>query len=127
LEQAARSIFQMSLRLQEFRGDRILQRDFAELQQLRTRRARLPAEQEAQWNTLQRLQELVSTAEQEIDRALAHLGSSYAEMQTIKVTPEIRGRVVDALDQLGASTKRLSDLAQGYDEVYGHRTLPGES
>jgi len=121
LEEAARSIYQMSLRLQEFRADRLLKRDFAELQQQRGKRGRLTKDQEEQWNTLLRLNDLVRTAEQEIDSALAHLGRSYAEMQAIKVTPEFRGRATEALDQLEASTKRLAELAQGYDEVYANR------
>lgn len=126
LAQAVRSIFQVSLRLQEFRGDRLIQRDLADLRQ-QSQRDQLTKDQQAQWSTLQRLQELMHTAEQEIDSALADLGRSYAEMQAIKATPELRGRAADALDQLQASTKRLSTLAAGYDEAFGSRALPGGS
>lgn len=122
LEQAARSVYQMSLRLQEFKSDRLLQRDLADLQQ-RSGRGQLNKDQKAQLATLQRLDELVHTAEQEIDSAVAHLGRSYAEMQAIKVTPEFRGRAADALSELAASSQRLSELAAGYDEVYGNRAL----
>lgn len=126
LEQAARSIYQMSRRLQEFRADRLVQRDLSDLQQ-RSQRGQLTEDQKAQLDTLRRIDELARSAEQEIDSALAHLGRSYAEMQTIKATPEFRGRVVDAFDELGASAKRLSELADGYDEVYSSRTQPGKS
>ncbi len=125
LEQAARSIYRMSLRLQECRADRLLQRDLADLQRTRSGRAQLTSEQEEQLNTLQRLDDLVRSAEREIDAALAHLGRSYAEMQAIKITPEFRGRAADALGELASSTKRLSDLAEGYDEVYGRRSVLG--
>ena len=127
LEQAARSIYQMSLRLQEFRADRLLQRDLAELQPQGARRRPLTKDQEAQLGTLKRLHELVRSAEAEIDSAVAHLGRSYAEMQAIKVTPEFRGQSADPLEELGASTRRLSDLAEGYDQVYSSRPLPGGS
>ncbi|MBI4317345.1 MAG: hypothetical protein HY675_02550 [Chloroflexi bacterium] len=127
LEQAARSIYQMSLRLQEFRADRLLQQDLAELHKRRSGRGQLSPEQEAQLGTLERLGDLTHSAEREIEGALAQLGRSYAEMQAIKVTPEFRGRAADALGQLEASTKRLADLAEGYDEVYGGRPLPGGS
>lgn len=120
LEQAARSIHQMSLRLQEFKADRLLQRDLVDLHQ-KSGRGQLTKDQEAQLGTLRRLDELVRNAELEIDSALAHLGRSYAEMQAIVVTPEFRGRAADALGELAASTQRLSELAAGYDEVYGSR------
>lgn len=124
LQQAARSIYKMSLRLQDFRADRLLQRDMRDLLQRSSGQGELTRDQAAQLRTLRRLDELVRNAEQEIDRSLAQLGRSYAEMQAIKVTPELRGRAVDALDQLGASTRRLSELAEGYDEVYGGHKLP---
>lgn len=127
LEHAARSIYQMSLRLQEFRADRLLQSDLTELERQRAQGRQLSKDREAQLKTLVRLNEMVRSAEQEMDSALAHLGRSYAEMQAIKVTPEFRGGAVEALNQLEASTLRLSELAQGYDEVYGARGLPGGS
>ncbi len=126
LEQAARSIYQMSRRLQEFRADRLVQRDLSDLQK-RSQRGQLTEDQKAHLDTLRRIDELARSAEQEIDSALAHLGRSYAEMQAIKSTPEFRGRAVDAFDELGASAKRLSELADGYDEVYSRRTQPGKS
>lgn len=126
MEQAATAIYQMCLRVQEFRADPILQRDRKELQDQGARR-RLTREQEAQLEALLRLEELIGRAEQEIDSALAHLGRSYAEMRAIKVTPELRGTAADALEELGASTRRLADLADGYDEIYGGRALPGTS
>ncbi len=64
------------------------------------------------------------SAEREIDDALAHLGQAYAEMQTIKVTPELHGVAAQSLEQLEASTRRLSDLAAGYDEAFGTRARP---
>jgi len=127
LSEAARSIYQMCLRLQEFRADRLIERDFAELQRQREIHGQLTSQQEAQLQALERLNELVRSAEREIDSALAHLGRSYAEMQAIKVTPELRGRAGEALEELETSTKRLSDLAQGYDEVYRGGALPKES
>lgn len=127
LERAARSIYQMSLRLQEFRADRLLQRDLADLRQQSKQSGPLNPDREAQLKTLRRLDDLVSKAEQAIESALADLGRSYAEMQAIRVTPELRGRAGDSLEQLQSSTKRLSDLAQGYDEVYGSRTVPERS
>ena len=126
LEQAARSVYQMSLRLQEFRSDRILQRDLVDLEQ-RSKRGQLGKDQVAQLETLRRLEELVRSAEVEIDSAVAHLGRSYAEMQAIKVTPEFRGRAAEALAELGESTKRLGELASGYDQVYGARALGKEA
>ena len=127
MEQAARSIYQMSLRLQEFGADRLLQQDLADLQQRESRQDPLTRDQQAQLRSLRRLDELVRKAEQEIDSSLAHLGQSYAEMQAIKVTPEIQGRAVESLDQLEASTKRLSEMAEGYDKVYGGRRQPERS
>ncbi|TAK31641.1 MAG: hypothetical protein EPO21_17055 [Chloroflexota bacterium] len=127
LERAARSIYQMSLRLQEFRADRLLQRDLADLRKLSKQEGPLNPDREAQLKTLRRLDDLVSKAEQAIDSALADLGRSYAEMQAIKVTPGLCGRATDSLEQLQSSTRRLSDLAQGYDEAYGGRTVPGNS
>ncbi len=124
MEQAARSIYQMSLRLQEFRADRLIQRDLAALEDQRSHRGRLTDDQEEHLAALHRLEELVRSAESEIDGALAHLGRSYAEMQAIRITPEVRGRAAEALEELGQSTKRLSELAQGYDEVYGRRAQP---
>ncbi len=125
LEEAARSVYQMSLRLQDFKSDRLVQRDLADLQQ-RSGRGQLTSDQEAQLSTLRRLDELVRSAEGEIDSALAHLGRSYAEMQAIKVTPEFRGRTAEALGDLAASTQRLSELAVGYDQAYGNRALSKE-
>lgn len=126
LEQAARSIYQMVLRLQDFRADRILQRDLADLQK-RAQKGQLSSDQRAQLDTLTRLDELVQSAYREVDSALAHLGRSYAEMQAIKVTPELRGQAAAALDELEASSKRLSELAEGYDEVFRSRALPGNA
>lgn len=123
MEQAARLMCQMAMRLQEFRADSLIQRDLADLQQRRADRASLSEEQQAQLDALEHLNNLVQTAQQEIDNTLADLGRSYAEMQSIKVTPEFRGRVSDAIEQLKASAQRLSDLADGYDEAYGHRTV----
>ena len=120
LEQAARSIFQVSRRLEEFRADRLIQRDLIDLQQ-QAQRGQLTADRQAQWSTLRRLKDLMHTAEQEVDSAMANLGRSYAEMQAIKATPEFRGRAADALAQLQASTKRLAALAEGYDEVFAGR------
>lgn len=126
MEQAARSIYQMSLRLQDFRADSLVQRDVVDLEKKR-HRGGLSQDQEAQLGSLKRLEELAHSAEQEIDSALAHLGRSYAEMQAIKVTPELRGPAEEAFEELGESTKRLADLAQGYDEAYGRRPQAGES
>ena len=123
LEQAARSIYQMVLRLQDFRGDPLLRRDTEDLRK-RSQQGRISKDQKEQLNTLNRLEELVRSADQEIDGALAHLGRSYAEMQAIKVTPELRGRAAAALDELDASSKRLTELAEGYDEVFSSRALP---
>jgi hypothetical protein len=123
LEQSVRSIYQMSLRLQEFRSDDLLQRDLADLERHRRDRGELDKDREAYLNTLTRLNQMVRAADQEIDSALAHLGRSYAEMQAIKVTPEFRGGTADTLNQLKSSTLRLAELAQGYDEVYGARTV----
>lgn len=126
MEAAARSIFQMSLRLQEFRGDRLIERDLADLrQQQKSRRGGLTTDQSAHLDALQRLHDLVQAAEKEIDAALAHLGRSYAEMQAIKVTPELHGRAADVFNELESSTRRLSELAQGYDEVFRGQTKPG--
>jgi hypothetical protein len=125
LEEAARSIYQMSLRLQEFRADSLLRQDLMELQRERQRRGRLTTDREAQLASLHRLEEVVSSAEREIDDALAHLGRAYAEMQAIKVTPELRGVAAESLEQLEASSRRLSDLAAGYDEAFGTRARPG--
>lgn len=122
MEQAARSVYQMSLRLQEFKSDRLLQRDLADLRQ-RLERGKLTSDQAAQLASLRKLDELVRSATQEIDSAVAHLGRSYAEMQAIKVTPEFKGRAAEALSELAASTQRLSELASGYDEAYGQRAL----
>jgi hypothetical protein len=124
LEEAARSIFRMSLRLQEYRDDRLIQRDLVDLQ--RQRDTSLSPQQKEQLRTLQRLDELVRTAGQEIDDALAHLGRSYAEMQAIQVTPEFRGREAYSFRDLDASTRRLSELAASYDEVFGSRGRPGD-
>ena len=124
LERAVRSIFQMALRLQDFRADRLVARDLALLQGMRANKGDLTADQQEQLGALQRLAELVRTAEGEIDSALANLGRSYAELQAIKVTPEFRGRVADALQEWESSSKRLSDLARGYDEVYAHQSPP---
>ncbi len=124
LEQAARSIYQMVLRLQDFRADPLLQRDTADLRK-RSQQGQISMDQKEQLNTLTRLEDLVRSADQEIDSALAHLGRSYAEMQAIKVTPELRGRASDALDELDASSRRLTELAEGYDEVFSSRALPG--
>lgn len=123
MEQAARLICQMGLRLQAFRADRLIQQDLADLRQQEKGRATLNKDQRAQLDTLERLDQLVHTAEQEIDSTVANLGRSYAEMQSIKVTPEFRGRAKDALDELKASAQRLSDLSDGYDEAYGKRTV----
>ena len=124
LEQAVRSIYQMALRLQEFRGDTLIPRDLATLEQQKTRRGHLTQDQEEQLGSLQRLTGLVQNAEKEIDAALADLGRSYAEMQAIKVTPELKGRAADAFKELEASSQRLADLAQGYDEVYRSHEPP---
>jgi hypothetical protein len=126
LEEAVRSIFRMSLRLQEFRADKLIGRDLAELQRQRSRGGRLSPKQEEQMRTLERLEELVRTAYREIDDALAHLGRSYAEMQAIQVTPEFRGREAYVFKELDASTARLSDLAARYDEAFGSRRAPGD-
>lgn len=127
LEAAARSIYQMSLRLQDFRSDRLIPQDLASLGQEKSRRGHLDDDREAQLASLQRLDLVARSAEQEIDRALAHLGRSYAEMQAIRVTPELRGHAAATREELHASTKRLAELAQGYDEVYGRRSLPARS
>lgn len=125
LEQAARSIYQMCLRLQEYRADRLIQRDLVDLQRMASGTRKLTGDQQAHLETLQRLNGLVREAERGIDRALADLGRSYAEMKAIGVTPGLRGRTTEALDQLAASTQRLSDLATGYDEAYGFRAGQG--
>ena len=121
LEQAVRAIFQMSLRLQEYGEDRLIQRDLLELQKMASGSRRLTEDQKAQLETLRRLDDLVRTAEREIDDALANLGRSYAEMKAIGVTPELRGGAAETLDQLTACTQRLSELAAGYDDAYGVR------
>ncbi len=86
---------------------------------------RLSVDQQAQMDSLRRLDGLVRDGEREIDGALAQLGRSYAEMQAIRVTPEFRGQAASALQELKNSTRRLSDLAQGYDEAYGSRAPAG--
>ncbi len=118
LEQAARAIYQLCLRLQDYRSDRIVQRDLADLASRQARRGGLSEDEQQQLATLRRLDELVRSSAQEIDNALADLGRSYAEMRAIEATPELRGRQADALRQLDDSTRRLSDLAAGYDEVF---------
>ncbi|GEM_PF-2087109 len=122
MEQAVRSMYEMGLRLQEYRGDSLIRRDLADLQRTGARPDRLTGDQRAQLESLKRLEELVRTAEGEIDGALADLGRSYAEMQAIRVTPGLRGQAAESLGQLTASTQRLSDLAVGYDEAYGSRS-----
>ena len=124
MEQAVRSIYQMSLRLQEYRADRLMRRDLAELEGQKSRWGRLTDEQEQHLAALRRVDQLMQTAEREIESALAQLGRSYAEMQAIRITPEVRGRAVEAFRELGEATRRLSDLAQGYDEAYGSRVQP---
>ncbi len=122
LEQAARLIYQMCLRLQEFYADPIIRQDLARLEELQARRKSLPPGQAAHLEALVQLHNLVQSAEQQVDSVLAHLGRSYAEMQSIKVTPEFRGRAQAALEQLRDSAQRLSDLADGYDEAYSSRS-----
>lgn len=119
LEDAVRSVYQMALRLQECRLDPLVQKD---LEDLRARSGNLTADQKAQLSALRRLEELGSEAEQEIESALANLGRSYAELQAISVTPEFKGRAADALGQLRACTRRLGDLAKGYDEAFSGRS-----
>ncbi|MDP2662740.1 MAG: hypothetical protein Q8R28_18650 [Dehalococcoidia bacterium] len=125
LEQAARSMFQMAIRLQDFQSDRILQRDLADLRK-ESEQGRLTDEQKDQLDSLNRLDELVRSADQEVDGALSVLGRSYAEMQTIRATPELRGQAAAALEELDASSRRLSELAEGYDQVFGSRVQPGK-
>ncbi len=125
LEQAARSMFQMAIRLQDFQADRIVQRDLVDLRR-RSEQGKLTGEQRDQLDTLNRLDDLVRNADREIDGALSVLGRSYAEMQTIKATPELRGQAAAALEELDASSKRLSELADGYDQVFGDRVQPGK-
>ncbi|MDO8688601.1 MAG: hypothetical protein Q7R39_01065 [Dehalococcoidia bacterium] len=126
LEQAVRSMFQMAIRLQDFQSDRIVQRDLADLRR-KSEQGSLTDEQKDQLDTLNRLDELVRSADREVDGALAVLGRSYAEMQTIRATPELRGQAAaGALEELDASSKRLSELAEGYDQVFGSRVQPGK-
>ncbi len=126
LERAARLICQMGLRLQEFRSDRLIQQDLASLREQPSGEAKhLSADQMAHRQSLQELQRLVDSAQEEMDNTLANLGRSYAEMQSIKVTPEVRGRAIEALEELKSSAQRLADLADGYDAAYGRRSAAG--
>ncbi len=128
MEHAVRSIFQMALRVQDFRNDALVQRDLGEARQGRSNSRHFALSQSRQewFSSLEKLEGLVGTAEQEIDEALAHLGQSYVEMKAIKVTPEIKGRTIDALKDLNESTERLSDLARSYDEAFSQRAQPNE-
>jgi hypothetical protein len=122
MEEATRSIFQMALRVQEYRSDALIQRDLAELRATAGRSRTVSDSRQEQLASLEKLDSLIRSAEQEIDAALAHLGQSYAEIKAIKVTPELQGQSIAALEGLNESARRLSDLAQGYDEVFGKRT-----
>lgn len=124
IEDAARSIFRLSLRIQGYRSDPLILRDLADLRRRKDRGGRMSEEEEAQLSALERLDELVRASDREIDDALAQLGRSYAEMQTISATPEFRGRDAFVLQDLEDSTRRLSDLAANYDEVFRSRDLP---
>jgi len=99
----------------------------ADLQQVQAGRGTLTEDQREQLKSLQKLDELMRSSEQALDRALADLGRSYAEMRTIEATPELRGRDIDSLRALDESTRRLSDLAAGYDEVFSGRIRPAGS
>lgn len=125
MEEAVRGIYQLCLRLQDYRADQLVRRDFDDLNLRKKRGVHLTEDEQQQLDTLQRLEELVKSGEEGIDRAIADLGRSYAEMRSIEATPDLKGRQAEALRQLDESAKRLSDLAAGYDEVFGGRSQPG--
>ncbi len=127
MEEAARSIYEMALRVQEFRADRLIQRDLRDLRYERSRSSTMSESRQDQLDSLEKLDGLVADAEREIDAALAHLGQSYAEIKAIEVTPEIKGRSFETLKELKQSTQRLSDLAAGYDEAFNQRAGTGGS
>jgi hypothetical protein len=122
MEQAVRSLYQMALRVQEYRADTLIQRDLADLRAEASRTRNVSSSRQEQLASLEKLESLIRSAEQEIQAAVAQLGQSYAEIKAISVTPELRGQSIAALEDLHQSTERLSDLAHGYDEVFGQRT-----
>ncbi len=114
-------IYTLGRRIDAYRGDRLIQADFARLRA--AKRAGTLSEPDAQHlNELLRLDSLINEANSNINATLAQLGTAYAEVQTIGAAGDIRGgRVQQSLDDLSRRAAELSNLSTALDEVYQDR------
>ncbi|MCS6801278.1 MAG: hypothetical protein RMM58_02275 [Chloroflexota bacterium] len=111
-------ILELGVSIERFRHDRLIQRDLARLR-AQQRAGRLSEHDRAHLDNLLRLERLVAEAEQKIQAMLAQLGSSYAEVQMIGATREIRGgRMEQALDEVADRAAELSQLRRALEEAY---------
>lgn len=115
-------IFSLANRLDEYQANALLQQD---LRRLASGRPLNEAEQ-AQRDSLLRLQKLMADTSTAIDSALAQLGTSYTAIQLARFSRELKGSSASqVLAELRQQSEQLRDLNTSLDEVYAERLRGG--
>jgi hypothetical protein len=132
------NIFQLSLRLDAYRGDALLKRQRAEVPKMlaerRARRAReknetLRKESELsivstqkQWDALQALDFTMKKAEIQLEQSLAALATVNSQVGLIEAQDADTGRAARIRADILEQVNRLNDLVASINEVYNYRT-----
>jgi hypothetical protein len=114
-------IYTLARRIEAFRDDRIIQDDLTRLR-MSERGGRLTEPERSHLDELNKFEDLIEDAGRKIDATLSQLGASYAEIQTIGASGDIRGgRVQMALDEIKERSTELSELGDALDEMQRER------
>jgi hypothetical protein len=138
LEDWIDTIFQLSLRLDAYRGDDLLKQQRMDVPKaLAVRRARRERERnedlrkesdrsiastQKQWDALQALDFTMKKAEIQLEQSLAALATVNSQVGLIEAQDADTGRSSRILSDIHEQVNRLNDLVASINEVYNYKT-----
>ena len=130
-------IYRLALRLDGYYQDKVIEQDMrsvplaiknfsARLKKeddasVREQMRKTIAHKEAQWESLQRLENTMEKAEFQLESTLTSLGTTYSQMRNIEAKDIDSGRAARLSQDIADQVAQLQDIEETMDEVYAHR------